>query len=422
LVAKNLGAGGEAPLKGIKIANFAWVGVGPQGAKYLSCWGATTVRVESHRRPDMARLMLPFKDNIARVDNQPWFADINGSAYGISIDLNEPSGLDIAWRLVKWADIFVESFRPGTMKRWGLDYEGVSKVRPDIIYMSTSQTGGTGPLAKFAGFGVHAAAMAGFTHLTGWPDRNPTPVPMAFSDPLAARFVGIAILSALEYRRRTGKGQRLEVSQWEASLQHLAPVIMDYLVNGRTMIRSGNSLPYAAPHNVYPCKGDDRWCAIAVLDDAQWKAFCKVVAPEWTKDPRFSSLLSRKKNEAELDELVSKWTKNLTAEDVEATMQAAGVPCHLVSNVKDFLNDPQIKHRDFLPKLKHSVMGYHTYHKHGFTLSKTEGTWRAAPALGEHNEYVFKELLGMTDDEIADALIAGGITTDADLPEVRAVI
>jgi benzylsuccinate CoA-transferase BbsF subunit len=408
--------GKDAPFNGVKVASFAWVGVGPLGIRYLATFGATVVRVESHRRPDAMRLMLPYKDGIASVNHEPWFADINASAYGISIDLSRPSGLDIAWRLIKWADVVAESFTPGTMGKWGLDYASVSKIKPDIIYYSTCQMGQTGPLAKFAGYGQYAAALAGFTNITGWPDRPPTPIPMAFSDPLAARFGPIAILAALEYRRRTGRGQHIEVSQLEVSVSHLAPAVMDYLVNGRSMIRSGNSLPHAAPHNVYPCKGDDRWCAIAVFDDAQWKAFCGVVDQEWTIDPKFSSLLSRKKNEAELDTLVSEWTVSNAAENVEARMQAVGVPCHVVSTIKDTFHDPQIKHRGFLPKLKHSVMGYHTYHAHGFKLSKTEGTWRAGPALGEHNEYVFKELLGMTGDEIADALIEGGITTDADLP------
>jgi benzylsuccinate CoA-transferase BbsF subunit len=412
----------NAPLKGIKVANFAWVGVGPQGVRYLATWGATVVRVESHRRPDTMRLMLPYKDGITNLDRQPFFADMNASAYGISIDLNNPSGLDIAWRLVKWSDIVAESFRPGTMKRWGLDYENVRKVKPDIIYMSTSQTGQTGPLSRFAGYGVHAAAMAGFTHLTGWPDRPPAPVAVAFSDPIGARSVALSLLVALEHRRRTGHGQHLDVSQWEASIQHLAPAVMDYTVNGRSMVRSGNSLPYAAPHGVYPCKGTDRWCAIAVFDDTQWAAFCKVVSQELMRDPRFSSLLSRKKNEAELDRLVSKWTASLTAEEIQASLQSAGVPCHVVSNIKDVCEDPQIEHRGFLPKLKHSVMGEHVYHGHSFKLSEAKSTLRGGPSLGEHNEYVFKEILGMTDDEIADALINGGITTDADLPEIKPAI
>lgn len=414
--------GNDSPLSGIKVANFSWVGVGPQGIKYLACWGAKVVRVESHRRPDMARLMLPFKDGVSNVNNQPWFADINGSTYSISIDLNMPSGLDVAWKLIKWADVMAESFTPGKMKKWGLDYKNVVKVRPDIIYLSTSQSGGTGPLAKFSGFGVHAAAMAGITHITGWPDKGPTPVPMAFSDPLGARFVAISILSALEYRRRTGKGQHLEISQWESSLHNISPVLMDYMINGRTMVRSGNTLPYAAPHNVYICKGDDCWCVITVMNDAQWEAFCEVIDRDWIRDSKFSTLLSRKKNELELDTYINEWTVQFTPAEIETRMQEAGVPCHIVENIKDNYNDPQLKHRGFLPKLKHSVMGYHTYHKHGFKLSKADGTWFAGPALGEHNEYVFKELLGMTDDEIADVLINGGITTDADLPVIRGVI
>ena len=410
----------HTPLEGLKVANFSWVGVGPTGIRYLACWGATVVRVESHRWPDTTRLMLPFKDGITHVNNAPWFADINVSTYGVSIDLTRPNGLDIAWRLIKWADVMAESFTPGTMKKLGLDYQNVSKVRPDIIYMSTSQMGQTGPLAKFAGFGYHAAAIAGFTHLTGWPDRPPTPVAAAFADPLSSRFVATSILAALEYRRRTGRGQYLEVSQLEAAIQHLAPVIMDYQVNGRSMNRSGNSLPYAAPHNVYPCKGDDRWCVITVFNDAQWKALCEVTGQEKLREPHFASLLSRKESEKELDKLIGEWTINRTAQEIETSLQAAGVPCHVVATMKDTFEDIQMKHRGYLHKLKHPVIGYHSYHGQGFKLSKTKGTWRAGPTLGEHNELVFKEFLGMTDEEIADALAEGGITTDADLPEARA--
>ncbi|MGD9117778.1 MAG: CoA transferase, partial [Dehalococcoidia bacterium] len=267
-----------------------------------------------------------------------------------------------------------------------------------------------------------AAAMAGFTHLTGWPDRPPAPVAVAFSDPIGARSVALSILVALEHRRQTGQGQHLDVSQLEASIQHLAPAFMDYTVNGRSMIRSGNSLPCAAPHGVYPCKGDDRWCAIAVFDDTQWAALCKVANQAPLREAKFSSLLSRKENEAELDRLVSKWTAGLTAEEIETSLQSAGVPCHVVSNIKDVCEDPQIEHRGFLPKLKHSVMGEHTYHGPSFTLSESKHTLRGGPTLGEHNEHVFKEVLGMTDDEIAEALIDGGITTDDDLPEVKPAI
>lgn len=411
--------GKAMPLEGIKVASLAWIGVGPMGIRYLAHWGATVVRIESHRRFDTMRQSRPLDGNIQHLDRSPWFAQANGAVYGVSIDLNRRSGLDIAWRLIKWADVVAESFTPGTMAKWGLDYDNVSKVKPDIVYLSTCQMGQTGPLAKFGGFGFHASAMAGITHLTGWPDRDPTPHAVAFVDALASRYVGVSILAALEYRRRTGRGQYLDISQCECGIQNIAPVIMDYLANGHSAIRSGNSLPYAAPHSVFPCKGDDRWCAITVFEDTQWQAFCKVIDREWTGDPKFASLLLRKQNEAELDMLVSEWTMKHTAEEVEASMQAAGVPCHIVSTVEDVFNDPQMRHRGFLRELKHSVMEEHTYYTHGFKLSKVEGNWRTGPLLGEHNEYVFKEFLGMTDDDIAEALIDGGITTEADLVATR---
>jgi benzylsuccinate CoA-transferase BbsF subunit len=412
---KDFEMGNTLPLKGIKVASLAWIGVGPLGIRYLAHWGATVVRIESHRRIDTMRQSRPFSSGIQQVNQSPWFAQANGAVFGVSIDLTRRSGLDIAWRLIKWADVLAESFTPGTMAKLGLDYKSVSKVKPDIVYISTCQMGQTGPLAKFGGFGFHGSAMAGITHLTGWPDRDPTPHAVAFVDALASRYVGVGALAALEYRRRTGRGQHLDVSQCECGIQNIAPVVMDYMVNGHSAMRSGNSLPYAAPHGVYPCKGDDRWSAIAVFDDEQWLAFCGVVNQEWTGDTKYSSLLARKQNEVELNEIVGKWTINHTAEEVESLMQAAGVPCHVVSNSKDVFEDPQMRHRKFFRELPHSVMEPHTYYTHGFKLSKVEGNWRTGPALGEHNEYVFKELLGMTDDEIADALIDGGITTDADL-------
>jgi benzylsuccinate CoA-transferase BbsF subunit len=406
----------DAPLKGIKIANFAWVGVGPGSISFLSMWGATTVRVESHRRIDNMRRSAPYKDGIPGVNRALWFLIPNVSSYSISIDLKRPGGLDIAWRLIKWADVVAESFTPGTMKKLGIDYESVQKVKPDIVYVSTCQMGQIGPLANFAGFGFHASATAGITNIIGYPDRGPTPLAAAYVDPVSMRFTAIAVLAALEHRRRTGVGQYIDISQCETALQHIAPPIMDYLANGRSMSRMGNSLPNAAPHNVYPCQGEDRWCAIAVLNDADWEAFCKVINREWTKDVKFSSLLLRKQNEVELDALVSKWTKDRTAEEVQTVMQAAGVPCHIVSNIRDYYTDPQIKHRGYYKKLKHPVVGYTTYPQPPYKLSKSKSTWFPGPTLGQHNNLVFKKFLGMTDAEIAKALADGGITTDADLP------
>jgi len=405
-------------LEGVKVANFSWIGVGPFTIRYLGNYGATVVKVESHTRPDVLRMMLPFKDNIPAIDNSPWFANANSSSYGVSINLDKPSGKELAWKLVNWCDIMAESFGPGTIARWGLDYDSVRKVRPDIIYMSSSQMGQTGPLAKFAGYGSHAAAIAGFTHITGYPDRDPAHTGSAYTDLLAPRCNAVAVMAALEYKRRTGKGQYLDLSQLELSTIFLTTPILDYTVNGNIMQRNGNKVTFAVPHNAYPCHGDDRWCAITVFTDDEWESLCQVIGkPELLTDSRFATFDARKDNEDELDKIISGWSANHTAEQVETMMQDAGIAASVAENVADVFNDPQIKHREFFQLLKHSVIGEHNYRGLGFQLSKTPDARFAGPALGEHNEYVFKELLGMSDDEISDALVDGAITTEADLPE-----
>ena len=411
-------ASSKKALEGVKVANFSWIGVGPFTIRYLGNYGATVVKVESHTRPDILRMMLPFKDNIPAIDNSPWFANANSSSYGVSINLDKPSGRELAWKLINWCDIMAESFGPGTIARWGLDYESVRKVRPDIIYMSSSQMGQTGPLARFAGYGYHASAIDGFTYITGYPDREPAPTQSAYTDFVAPRCNAVAVLAALEYKRRTGKGQYLDLSQREVSTTFLTTPILDYTVNGNIMQRNGNKVTFAVPHNAYPCHGDDRWCAITVFTDDEWESLCQVIGkPELLTDSKFATFDARKDNEDELDKIISGWSANHTAERVETMMQDAGIAASVVENMADIFNDPQIKHREFFQLLKHSVIGEHNYRGLGFQLSKTPDARFAGPALGEHNEYVFKELLGMSDDEISDALVDGAITTEADLPE-----
>ncbi|MDO8491794.1 MAG: CoA transferase [Dehalococcoidia bacterium] len=409
------------PLEGIKVANFSWIGVGPMTMRYLAHWGATVVRVESHLRLDNARVFLPFKDGIPGINRSGMYAAINNSVLGITINMNKPTGLGIAWRLIKWADVVAESFTPGTMKKWGLDYESVKKVKPEIIYFSTTQNGQTGPLSSVAGFGIQGMAVAGFTNISGWPDHDPAPTQGAYTDYISPRFAAAAILAALDRRRRTGKGQHIDQAQFETGIQFLAPMIMDYTVNGRVMTRNGNRIPSAAPHGVYPCKGDDRWCAICIASDRDWLAF-RVTAgnPTWTGDSKFSTLAGRKQNEDELDSLVAGWTAEYTAEQVEAMMQAAGIAAGVVESNKDLYQDAHLKEQGFFRPLQHSELGPISIQGPHFTLSKSPDHQFAPPCMGEHNEYVFKEVLGMSEDDISDAFADGGITTDADLPEIRA--
>ncbi len=312
----------------------------------------------------------------------------------------------MAKRLVQWADVVVESYTPGVMKRLGLDYDQLKKIKPDIIMASSCLMGQTGPYAPYRGFGGQASALLGFFDITGYADGLPTGPYAAYSDFVAHRYLIIAIVRALDHRRKTGKGQYIDQSQFEACLHFLAPGILDYNVNGRLISREGNHDPYAAPHGAYRCLGEDRWCVIAVSTDEEWQAFCRVIGtPEIAQDPRFNTVLSRKKNENELEKLVESWTVNHSPEEVMKLMQEAGVPAGVVKTSEDIYEDPQLNHRHHLSVQNHRGIGLHAYENFGFRLSKTPGEIRsAAPCLGEHNDYVFKEVLGMSEEEIAELL------------------
>lgn len=401
--------------EGIKVAEFAWVAVGPQSSRYLADHGATVVRIESHTNFDLLRGNAPFAENKIGINRSMFYGKYNANKYGASLNLNHPRGQELAWRLIKWADIVTESFRPGTMKKWGLDYESVRKVKPDVIYLSTSMQGQSGPFARYAGVGSQISAVAGFGEISGWPERMPSPPYGAYSDYFCQRFNATALIAALEYRRRTGRGQWIEQSQLETSVYFIAPLVMDYMVNGRIAGRHGNQLPHAAPHDVYPCKGDDRWVAIAVFNDKEWQSFCQAIDnPGWAMGQKFNTFIGRKKNEDELDSLIAEWTSNHTAEQVETIMQAVGVCASVVEKSSDLFEDPQLKHRRFYVRLSHPEMGNPAYQQQAdFILSKTpREITMPSPCLGQHNEYVYKEILGMTDDEIADHIADGSITTE----------
>lgn len=395
--------------EGIKVADFTWSWVGPVTARYLADYGATVIHIESSTSVDLMRAYAPYKDRIPGINRAGQFAYLNCNKYGISLNLNHPKGPEIARRIVAWADIVAESFTPGIMKKWGLDYESVREIKPDIIYYSASMQGQTGPRCKSPGYGPQVATLAGFTHLTGWPDSIPGLPYAAYSDAIAPYFGVTALIAALDYRRRTGKGRYLDLSQYEASLHFLAPVFLDYTVNRRIAARMGNRCSYAAPHGAYPCRGNDRWIAIAVLGDEEWQAFCKAIGnPAWTEESRFATFMGRKENEAELDRLVGEWTRDFAAEQVMVMMQAAGVPAGVLQNAKDIHNDPQLKHRQYLYKFKHTEIGTISCDTFSFKLSKTpaEVKW-AGPCMGEHNEYVYTKLLGMSDKEFIELLATG---------------
>jgi benzylsuccinate CoA-transferase BbsF subunit len=318
--------------------------------------------------------------------------------------------VEIARKIVALSDIVVENFAGGVMDRLGLGYEELKKVKPDIIMLSSCMMGQTGPNAWLGGVGPLLTALSGVPYITGWPDREPIQIG-PYTDFIAPIFNIVAILAALDYRRRTGKGMYLDMSQYENFIHFMSPILLDYEVNQRVAGRMGNRLSYAAPHGAYRCLGEDRWCAVAVFTDREWESFCQVIDnPPWTDDPRFSTLLSRKENEDELDRLVEDWTIRHSAEEVMDLMQTAGVRAGVVQTAEDMLeHDPHLKSRHFFWDLEHPEIATYRAMRPPYVLSKSPCEVRRAPLLSEHTGYVLKEVLGMSDEEIADLVIEGVI-------------
>jgi benzylsuccinate CoA-transferase BbsF subunit len=394
--------------KDIRVVDFGWMGVGPFIIKYLLEYGAEVIKIESQGRPDPLRTMPPFKDNKPHQEGSFLFSYHHNSKYGLALNLKNPKGIEVAKRLVATADVVLESYSPGVMVKFGMGYDELKKVKPDLIMVSTAMQGQTGPNAASPGTGMTLVSLSGFTNITGWPDRVPSGVYGPYTDFIAPLFGASALHAALDYRKRTGKGQYLDLSQLEASLQFLAPLLLDYGVNKRVAERQGNYSTYAAPHGVYRCSGEDRWVAIAVCDDEQWKGFCRVIGePEWTREDRFATFGSRLKNSADLDLNVGKWTAMKTAEEVMKLMQGERVPAGVVQNSQDLWNDPQMKHYSSFGEVEHPAIGRRPFVKRAVELPKMGWEMKPYPMIGEHTELVCKKMLGMTDEEFVELLGEG---------------
>ena len=393
------------PFEGVNVLEFCWAGVGPFSLSYLAYYGATVIKVESASFPDIVRTGQPFKDGIPGLERGAFFAYTHSvKKNSISLNLKHPKAEEIKKKLMAWADVVVDNFAAGTIEKWGFGYEDLKKIKPDIIMLHACLYGHSGPLAGLSGTGLDLTTLSGFNAVAGWPDRPSVPISSYYTDNVAPLFGGLALIAALDYKRRTGKGQYLDMSQLEAGLHFLAPVVLDYTVNKRELSRNGNKLPYAAPHGAYQCKGDDRWCAIAVFTDEEWQNFCKVIGePAWTKDTKFATLTGRVENSDELDQRVNEWTVNYTAEQVMDMMQAAGVGAGVVINARDQIDNPQFKYYKFFHEIDHPEIGkLSLYHPRGFTLSEAEAEVYRAPILGEATEYVCTQLLGLSDEEFVE--------------------
>jgi crotonobetainyl-CoA:carnitine CoA-transferase CaiB-like acyl-CoA transferase len=403
-----------APLAGLKIVDFMWALAGPAATRALADFGATIVRVESSTRLDVCRTLHPFQggSEAGGTEKSALFHTTNAGKLMLTLDLTKPEGRAVALDLVRWADVVTESFSPRGMRGLGLDYEQLRAINPELIMLSTCLMGQTGPLSQFAGFGNLAAAICGFYEIAGWPDRDPAGPYGAYTDYMSPRYNAIAVLAALEHRRRTGRGQHIDLSQAEAALHFLGGALLDHLANDRTATRIGNDDAMYAPHGVYPAVGEDRWIAIAVLGDAEWRALCEAAArPELASDPRYASSAARLTRRRELDALVAGFTRSRDAFALQEQLQARGVAAHVVQNSPELVADPQLLHRGHFLSLPHEQAGVPTVIESArFRLSRTPACVDAsAPTFGRDSEHVLRTILGYDDERIAELAIAGAL-------------
>ena len=398
----------ERPFEGVKLVQLCWAGVGVYTCNYLSHYGAMTIRVETATRPDPVRLFAPFAPTNKEGEpvglERSAFFSITHTApeYDISLNFKHPEAIDIFKKLVAWADVVAEGFPAGVMDKMGLDYEGLKKVNPEIIMFRTCGYGHTGPMADQPGFGSILTAVTMMDTMVGWPDRPPVPPSTYYTDQLSPMYAALSIMAALDYRRRTGKGQYIDHSQIEAGLNYLTPLILDYQANRRELALTGNKCDYAAPHGIYKCRGEDRWVAIAVMTDAEWQSLVKAIGrPDWAKNKKYATAAGRVKHSDELDRLVETWTVNYPPEAVQAILQSAGVGAGRVASARDLDEDPQLNYYNFYRELDHPYMGrLRYYHPAGIKLSAAPVAMQRPVLLGEHTEYICREILGLPRGEI----------------------
>ena len=393
----------QLPLEGIRVADFGWILAAPQCTAWLGVMGAEVIRIESSQRLDVIRLLGQNPRDFKGPNGSPLFNGLNYSKKGVTLNLGHPQGATLAKEIIRRSDIVVENFAVGMMKRWGLAYEDLRQIKPDIIMVSGSPVGQYGPDSHCVGWGPITQASAGICHLTGYPDGPPVSLGGTWPDYMVGVTMAYAVLAALYCRRRTGKGQYIDLAMAEVVTAMLPEAIMDYIINNRDQGRRGNQDDVMVPHNVYRCQGEDTWVAVAVETEEEWRHFCQAVGhPEWCADERFIDRKSRKAHEPELDALITSWTRERTQIDIMHLLQKAGVAATPVYDTESLIADPQFQHRDFLVTSGHPVTG-------NLPVAGIPGKYSAidqlrytpAPCLGQHNEEVFSTLLGLSQEEIA---------------------
>jgi benzylsuccinate CoA-transferase BbsF subunit len=393
------------PLEGIRVADFGWILAVPHGTAWLAVMGAEVIKIESMQRPDLIRLIGHLPGQPMNIDGSPYFNSLNFGKKSVTLNLNHPKGAALAKDLILQSDVVTENFTVGNMKKWGLSYEDLCQIKPDIIMLSGTPLGQFGSESQCVGWGPHTQAYGGMCHLTGYPGGAPSGLGGTWPDFMIGVVMAYAIMSALHYHRRTGKGQYIDLAMAEVVMSMLPEAFADYHMNGRDRGRRGNRDDLMVPHNVYRCAGDDQWAAIAVNSDDEWRALCETLGhPEWITDPRFVDRQSRKANEETVDALIESWTIQRPPIEVMHTLQAAGVAATPVYNTEGLCTDPHFQHRHYTVPTDHPVTGLiPAAGIPGMYSNLPQQTlhYTPAPCLGQHNDEILSGLLGLSSTEIA---------------------
>jgi len=391
-------------LDGITVADLGQVWAGPHFGRTLADMGARVIKIESMKRMDVTRLLPPWiTGQGSTMNNSGYYNWLNRNKLGVTLDLTTPKGSELCKEILKICDILVENYSRGIMDGFGLDYESVKKVNPGIIYVALTAFGSDGPYKDYVMYGRPQIYMSGLAQVTGYPDRAPHPINISWGDPVGAHHAMFATLSALHYRKKTGQGQLIELSQWEGMIGISPENILDYTLNRRVRERKANRHEFMAPHNSYRCAGGDlKWVTIAVASDEEWDALCGAMGnPQWANDEKYAGTLSRWKNQEGLDAHIEQWTMGYTQYEVTEMLQKAGVAASPTLTNRGLVEDPHLNARGFFETWDHPEIGKQKYDGLLWKMNKTPGKIRRrAPLVGEHNNHVFGELLGMPREEI----------------------
>ncbi len=408
-------ANGARPLDGVRVADFSWFGAGPIAGRTLADFGADVIRIESEARVDGLRLGQPQKPGKSGYNVCAYFNNFNADKRSFLLNMSAEGSRDVALRLIERSDIFLSNLTPRVIQRWGLTYEELCEVKPDIIAAYQPMQGLSGPHRDFLGFGAVLTPTTGISYLSGDPERKPVGVGTNYPDyAVNPGHTVLAILAALRHRRRTGQGQRIELAQIESVAATMGPALLDYTTNGVTQNRKGNQSSWMCPHGVYRCADDrsgrERWIAIAVGNDAQWESLCRLAeSADFTVDDRFSTLLGRRRNEAALNESLSAWTASLDAASLAMQLQAVGVAASLVQDAEDMCeHDTHLAERRYYAYLDHPETGISLYDGPIVSLQRTPGYLASpAPLFGEHTFEIATDVLGYSAEEVAELTAAG---------------